>query len=228
MTHRHCFLSVFLGALCLLGSLAPAMAGELDGDYMAQGRTAAGKTYSGKVKIKSYGPSEAIVWQLDGSEGYLGLGIKISEVFGAAYSTDSSYFGIVIYQVSGGVLEGVWTDVNNVKHVGREILKGPSGLNGNYEITTGERPDGITHYSGQVLIKPNGKTFVVVWLSQTSPPKPVAVGSGVLIGNKLVVAFSNQHIPGVVGYKINGEMLDGIWSSGGSKEVGTEKLLRQP
>ena len=64
--------------------------------------------------------------------------------------------------------------------------------------------------------------------SGASPPKPLALGSGVLIGDRLVVAFGSKRVPGVVGYKIDGRNMEGIWSFGGAKEIGTETLTPKP
>lgn len=215
-------------AIGLAAFASLAAAADLDGDYAVQGKAPNGKTYSGDLAIKSLGPTEAIFWRLQGNQDYKGLGIRSGDVLGAAYAVDTSYFGIVVYQVKGGVLEGVWSDVRGAKQTGRENLEGPAGLDGEYKITLGEKLDGLTNYTGRVVIKPNGKTYLVAWLSSASPPKPIALGSGVLVGDRLVVAFGDKRIPGVVGYKIDGRNMEGIWSFGGAKDIGTESLTPKP
>lgn len=211
-------------AACLVSCLSAAVAQDIDGLYDAQGKTAAGKGYTGDVKLLTFGKTGGIVWKLNDGSAYRGLSIRSGDVLGAAYATDTSYFGVVVYEVRGGILEGVWSDVTNAKTTGREILEGPAGLNGDYKITTGEKLDGLTNYTGHVVIKPNGKTYLLAWLQ----PQPVAVGIGVLLGDRLVVAFGDKRVPGVVGYKVDGRTLEGIWSSGASKEIGTETLTRKP
>lgn len=228
MTYWHKALRGGFAAIGLLSFLASASAGNIDGDYAAQGRALDGKAYSGDVKMKSFGPTEAIVWRVQENQGYKGLGIVSGGILGAAYAIDKSYFGVAVYDVRSGFLEGVWTDASNPKATGREVLEGPANLNGTYKITTGEQLDGLTNYTGRVVIKPNGKTYLVLWFGEAQMSTPISAGIGVLVDNKLVVAFGKDRIPGVVAYKIDGETLDGVWSFGGSKELGTETLTRKP
>lgn len=240
MTHRRFLRGVWLAALGLVFGVSLAAAADIDGIYEAKGTTPDGSTYTGEVQIKSFGPTEGIAWRL-GNEGYKGLGIVSGNVLGAAYSNQEGYFGVVVYEVRQGSLNGVWTDVATQTRAGRENLEGPAGLDGIYKIVLGENASGSGHYSGQVLIKPNGKTYMLLWLDPKTS-KPSAFGAGVLVEDRLVVGFGPKSIPGVVGYKIDGGTLRGVWSKGGvikaqdatnlsisvAKETGTETLIRKP
>ncbi len=228
MTSWRSTLLSLAAAVGFFACISVAAAGELDGSYDAQGRTPDGKAYSGDVLMKSFGRTEAVLWRLQGNQGYKGIGIVSGGVLGAAYAADKSYFGVVIYDVRGGILDGVWTAVSDPKATGREVLEGPASLDGTYKITTGEQLDGVTNYSGQVVIKPNGKTYLVAWLGPSQSPAPIAMGVGILADTKLVVAFGKDRIPGVVAYRIDGKQLEGVWASGGSHQTGTETLIRKP
>ena len=238
--HRRFLRGIWIVALGLVVGVSLAAAADIDGVYEAKGTTPDGKTYAGEVQIKSFGPTEGIAWRL-GNDGYKGLGIVSGDVLGAAYSNQEGFFGVVVYEVRAGSLKGVWTDVSAQMRAGRENLEGPAGLDGIYKIVLGENASGSGNYTGQVVIKPNGKTYVVLWLDAKTS-KPTAFGAGILVEDRLVVGYGSKLIPGVVGYKIDGATLNGVWTKGGAvkaqdatklsisvdKETGTETLIHKP
>ncbi|HVO00596.1 MAG TPA: hypothetical protein VMT54_00255 [Candidatus Cybelea sp.] len=218
-----------LWLLLLLLAAAPAWADDLAGLYDAQGQYPNGKAYQGVVQILPYGSAQAILWKLNDGGKYEGLALRQGDVLGAAYAPLSKMgFGLVVYRINGGTLDGAWLTSGNAKGpLGRETLQGPESLSGQYQITLGENGDGNTNYTGQVLIKPDGNTFVFAWLV----PKLAYVGRGIRIGNVMVVAYSRdpKQLPGVVAYQVQDQgTLKGVWSPGAAPQVGTETLTRHP
>ncbi len=200
--------------------LGRASADELNGKYQAAGTTPAGKPYQGEVQIEQLGKLHVILWKLADGAAYKGMGIRQGDVLGAAYGQGDAKFGIVVYQVNGGTLTGVWADSRDLKsELGKETLEGSPDLNGTYKITLGQNRDGMTNYGGQVQIKKNGDSYILVW-----PTKPPAIGVGVRLKDMLVVAYGSnpQKLPGVVAYQVLGaDALSGIWSVMGAKKTGT-------
>lgn len=214
----------------LLVWAAPAAAQDIAGLYDARGTYPSGKGYAGEVKIVPLGSAHAMLWRLNNNQGYEGLAIKQGNVLGAAYTLGKIPFGLVVYRVAGGVLDGEWITSGNPKaELGRETLEGPGTLGGTYTITLGQNRDGTTNYTGQVIIKPDGPTYLLAWMV----PKLAYVGRGVRIGDVLVVAYGQSNdprkLPGVVGYQIeNSNTMVGVWATAGSAVTGTETLQRKP
>ncbi|HVI90601.1 MAG TPA: hypothetical protein VM659_20040 [Dongiaceae bacterium] len=192
------------------------------GAYHAAGKTAAGKAYEGDVAIEPLGHVKAVLWRLNSGEAYKGIGLEAGSVFGVAYGS-SKPFGLVVYRVDGGRLDGRWSlAVANGKGVGHEVLQGPAGLDGSYEISAGENPDG-TLYKGRVEIKPTGKTYTLRWFT----PQPAEIGTGVLVKDVLVVAYGHEPGFGVVAYQRDGDHLHGLWSGALGRDLGSEDLTPQ-
>lgn len=232
----------FIALLLLIATCGAAAADDLVGRYAADGVTPQGQAYKGQVQIEQVGRLHAVLWRLDGGAAYKGIGIRSGDVLGAAYGAPDTKFGIVVYKVNGGKLEGLWADSRDLKsELGKETLEGSPDLNGSYKVTLGQNRDGITNYGGSIDIKRSGGgTFLFVWPNS----KPVTVGVGVRVDDVLVVAYGANpaKLPGVVAYKTAGaEALDGIWATIGvqsagngsfnitpPQKAGTESLKRQP
>ena len=219
------FLCLLLGVLA-----APAAAQDVAGLYDIQGKFPNGKNYGGAVQIAPFGSAHAILWKLADGQGYEGLAIRQGNVLGAGYAAGKLPFGLVVYRVAGGVLDGEWVTSGDPKaELGRETLEGSATLGGSYKITLGQNRDGTTNYTGEVIIKPDGDTYLVAWMV----PKLAYVGRGVRIGDVLVVAYGRgqdpRKLPGVVAYKINdANTMDGVWATPGANATGTETLKRRP
>jgi len=220
------FLFLLLGCFA-----APVAAQDIAGTYDAQGRNPGGNgTYGGVVKIVPFGAAHAILWKMNNGQGSEGLALRQANVVGAAYRTSKIDFGLVVYRVAGGVLDGEWVTPGNQKaELGRETLEGPADLNGTYKITLGQNRDGTTNYTGEVIIKPEGDTYLLAWMV----PKLAYIGRGVRIGDVLVVAYGQSQdpskLPGVVAFKMDDPgTMSGIWATAGSSKTGTEILKRQP
>jgi hypothetical protein len=229
-----------LSLLLFMAACGTAAADDLVGRYAAIGVDLKDRSYKGDVQIEQVGALHAVLWRLGGGEAYKGIGIRQGDILGVGYGAADTKFGIAVYKVKGGTLEGVWADSRDLKsELGRETLQGSPDLSGTYKIVLGQNRDGMTNYSGTIDIKRNGNTFLFYW-----PTKPPALGVGVLIDDTLVVAYSGNpaKLPGVVAYKPSGpDTLDGIWTTvsvektgSGSfnisppKKAGTETLKRQP
>jgi hypothetical protein len=217
-----------------------ARADELDGHYNAMGRTPEEKEYKGSVQIQEQGQIHVVLWQLEGGGAYEGIGLHRGDILGSAYGPPGSRFGLYVYKINGGTLDGTWADSADLKaELGRETLEGSANLNGEYKITLGQNRDGLTNYDGSVILQPNGDAYVVI----RNVGKKTTIGIGVRLGDLLVVATGlGKRLPGVVAYQTQGSnSLSGIWSfvglkkTGessyaiiGSKKAGTETLIRVP
>lgn len=231
---------LLLALALLVAAIGTAAADDFAGRYAAAGVTPQGAKYKAEVQIEQLGSLHVVLWKLEGGAAYKGIGIRQGDKLGVGYGTADTKFGIAVYKVSGGRLEGLWADSRDLKsELGKETLEGSPDLNGTYKIVLGQNRDGMTNYSGSIDIKRNGNTFLFYW-----PTKTPSLGVGVLVDDMLVVAYGNNpaKLPGVVGYKAAGaDAMDGIWalldlkkSSSGSinitppKKAGTETLKRQP
>jgi hypothetical protein len=220
----------FLFLLLLGACAAPAVAQEIIGIYDAKGQNPGGSgAYSAVVQIVPYGAAHAILWKLQDGSGNEGIALRQANVVGAAYRSSKIDFGLVVYRIAGGLLDGEWVTPGDQKaELGRETLEGPENLSGTYKITLGQNRDGTTNYTGEVIIKPEGDTYLLAWMV----PELAYVGRGVRIGDVLVVAYGQgqdpSKLPGVVAYKIDDpNSMSGIWATAGSPKTGTETLTRR-
>jgi hypothetical protein len=212
-------------AILLLAAWFPASAkaDDFSGVYNASGKDAAGTAYNGAVQIENLGTLYVVLWKLKGNEAYKGIAIPMDDVLGAAYGPPDAHFGLVVYRIKGGTLEGIWALSDDLKsELGRETLVGSPDLTGTYQIKLGQNRDGLTNYSGQIRIQRKGDTYFFLW-----PTKVPSLGIGVRVDDKLVVAYGTnvQKLPGVVAYKKagNGD-LAGIWTTVGVKKTGTDSV----
>jgi hypothetical protein len=214
----------FIVALIVGGSAAASADGTLSGDYGVEGQTLHGRNYTGQVKIASHGKGYAIAWRLDQGDTYRGAALKMDDVLGAVYWSERDTFrglGVALYRVSGGELQGIWLLAGqDGKATGRENLQGSADLNGDYRITLGENPDGMTNYDGHVQMERHGNTVRLTWYT----PGLSAVGNGVRIGDILVVGYASDRVPGTIGYCVGADGLRGLWTYGGEAAAGTEVL----
>ena len=194
------------------------------GTYRAEGKTANGMAYGGQVGIEPNGKGVRLAWVLDGGDRYRGLGLQIDNVLGSAYWADDERFngpGIVVYRIDGGKLHGTWLTFGGPE-VGREELVGPASLEGRFEITLGQNPDGSS-YHGHVNIKRRGDTYLFHWYA----PGDSYIGNGIRVGDIMVVGYAEGRAPGTVAYCIRDGNLDGVWAYGGDTRLGRETLRRQ-
>ncbi|GAB2177559.1 hypothetical protein [Dongia sp. agr-C8] len=232
---------LFLALVFLVAALGPATADDLVGKYAAAGVDPQGRNYKAAVQIEQLGKVHIVLWKLAGGAAYKGIGIRLGDKIGVGYGGADTKFGVAVYKVNGGRLEGLWVDSGDLKsELGKETLEGSPDLSGTYQVTLGQNRDGLTNYTGTIEIKRTGNTFVFYW----PIAKPPSIGVGVLLDDMLVVAYSSnpEKLPGVVAYKAtDADTLDGIWAGLGvkktgdgsyniaaPKKAGTETLKRQP
>jgi len=225
------------GLLCVLASpvfAAPTM-NIVKGGTVSNGNLDANGNWVWKVTIT---PDLTLVPDTTGTPVAAELGFTSSSthalpqgnVLGAAYTMGKVPFGLVVYRVAGGVLDGEWVSSGDPKaELGRETLEGPEKLGGTYKITLGQNRDGTTNYSGQVIIKPDGPTYLLAWMV----PKLAYIGRGVRVGDVLVVAYGQsqdpKQLPGVVAYQIEDpNSMVGVWATAGVSATGSETLKRRP
>jgi hypothetical protein len=217
--------ALLIGAGLLLA--AGARADDLAGHFSANGQAPNGKAYTGEVLVEDAGSLDAILWKLADGEAYKGIAIHRDNVLAAAYGTANQRFGLVVYKIRGGTLEGLWADTGSLKaDLGKETLQGAPDLNGEYKITVGQNRDGMTNYTGKVAIRRNGDTYILTWYA----PSLSAIGVGIKLNDMLVVAYGNdpKRMPGVVAYRADSpNTLVGIWGLAGQRQTGKEVLSRQ-
>ena len=99
-----------------------AFGGEIEGIYNCNGSNPGGQgSYEGTVTIIQTGEAYTITWNI-GSQTYMGVGILEGNSFSVGYASgDKSWFGIVVYKVSGKTLTGTWTMYGG-KKLGKETL----------------------------------------------------------------------------------------------------------
>jgi hypothetical protein len=210
---------LFLAFVLLVAAIGTAAADDFAGRYAATGVDPQGRNYKAAVQIEPFGKLQVVLWKLEGGAAYKGIGIQQGDKLGVGYGSADTKFGIAVYKVSGGRLEGVWADSRDLKsELGKETLEGSPDLNGTFKITLGQNRDGLTNYSGTIQIKRNGNTFLFFW-----PTKVPSLGVGVLLDDMLVVAYGSKptKLPGVVAYKVSGkdakgtgdDVLEGIWAT---------------
>ncbi len=213
--------------LCVLSvsSLAFAQkpAGDLTGFYSVKGANPGGSgEYAGELKLTKNGDVYNVEWAIANSPPYKGVALLNGDNLGVGWGMGAA-FGVVVYKVSGGKLQGKWATASSGPKAGSEDLEGPAGLNGTYKITKAAGPDG-KGYTGNVIIKPNGDVFEVTW----ELPKEKYSGVAIKQGDLLIVGWgAADKAAGVVSYTAGPKGLDGKWGAPGSKQLGTETAAKK-
>lgn len=182
-----------------------------------------GGGYTGNVDIAP-GAVHTVKWSLPNSPPYSGVGLVADGALGIGWGLGSNY-GVVVYKVNGGTLEGRWATAQTGNFVGTETITGPEGLNGTYKITAATTPTGGGSYSGTVDIAPNGDTYNVKWALEGGASYG---GVGMKRGNTLVVGWgAGEKSAGTVIYELKNGKLDGKWAQPGGPQLGTEVLEKK-
>ncbi len=200
---------------------APLNAADLSGSYkiLSASNPGGGGSYTGTVAIAKNGDLFSIGWTISGTPPYKGVGIVDGQTFGIGWGLGKAY-GVAVYKVDGGKLDGKWATSMSKGHAGTEKLDGPAGLNGTYKITEGKDGDSGDAYTGTVSIAPAGTVYNVTW----KLAKESYSGVGILEGNVFTVGWGTAGAgAGVVVYSV-GDKLDGKWAQPGGKALGSEVL----
>lgn len=195
------------------------------GSYTLSGVTQDNARYSGDVGIARQGFAYDVTWRFDDRAPQKGFALTLNHVLGVAYWPDSveqeASLGIVIYQIDGGTLDGIWLPMGAAKHMpGREVLSGSPDLTGRYQIALGVNPGGRSNYTGYADFERTGDHIKIVWHA----PRQVFLGTGIKMGTMLIVAYAYEHFPAIAAYCANGHSLQGIWWSGPDGDSGRETL----
>lgn len=183
--------------------------------------------YKGVVDVRKIGQTYHLAWSVDNTAPYRGVGIATDAGIGVGWGLGAD-FGVAVYDIDGGRLEGRWANRSSRRTVGIESLVGPATLDGSYDIDEGRAPDGST-YDGQVVIEPRGDTYVFRWKLQGGGPSSDAsyTGIGIKDGDQLVVGWGAAGSgSGVVAYRKASEALSGSWAHPDASTLGTENLGR--
>lgn len=190
------------------------------GSYDLAGQTVASTPYEGRVEIEPSGRSFLVDWRQGGPANSRGFALRLGDVLGVAADDREDDFGIVLYRVDHGHLEGIWNGYPNARGpIGRETLDGPASLDGSFKISRGVRPDN-GEYGGHVEIKRAGQTYLVDWYA----PSYHYIGTGVMMGNVFVVGYAYKHRPTVAAYCLESEAYVGVTASGEDQALGAEIL----
>jgi hypothetical protein len=209
--------AVVLLSLAVSGCAAPPLgAQEVAGTYSLKGETVVGAPYEGSITLKSVGQTFDVEWRRVTTLPRHGFALRLDNVLGVAVEDVDNDFGVVLYHVSGGHLEGIWQGNQrwDGPALGHENLDGPAGLDGNFVISLGINPDG-SRYSGKVSIHKAGRMYSVNWYT----PELRYVGTGVMVGDIFVVGYGAQNRSGVAAYCLQsgqiGEGITGLITDGG-------------
>lgn len=200
---------------------APKAAQGFTGNYTIQsGTSPAGSAYKGSVSITKSGDYDLLSYTItSGGSSFKGVGLESGDLLGVGWGTGKS--GVVVYQVSGGLLNGKWV-TTGASGLGTEELKGPAGVKGTYTIISSSSPQDGGTYHGRVTITPNGVLRTVKW-SLTS--RESYSGVGILDGNVFTVGWGTG--VGVAVYHKTASGLSGRVSGSAAKGVSTEVLARK-
>ncbi len=173
--------------------------------------------YHGSVLITHHGDLFHITWTIPGAPAYQGIGIADGDLLGVGWGTSKGY-GVIVYDVDGGKLDGRWAANTTTSGLGTEVLQGPPGLDGSYQIVSAHPPDSTKSYTGVVTIHPTGATYQLHWRVESQS----FGGVGILKGHTLAVGWGPQGA--VVLYERGDQRLEGTWAQPGGRMLGTEVL----
>lgn len=153
-----------------------------------------------------------------------GFGFVFDDILGAVNdgvaSSDHDYLdlGLAIYRIQGSDLVGLRVQSNDPeRRKSREQIGGAAALNGEYEISRYEAP----FRPGRVKITPNGDAYLFAW----STPELEFIGTGLRLGNFVVVGYSRDKLPGINAYCVSPPNLQGIGAFGDRKTL-SRQILR--
>jgi serine/threonine protein kinase len=193
---------------------------NMAGSYViAQGLNPGGQgRYAGSATIQQLdSTSYRIRWDLTVGAPVEGVGLVSGRVFGVGYGSTPDYT-VAVYEIDAGTLRGIYTRPDMRGQVRREVLVGPAGLVGVYQVKQSEQGAG-----GQVEIRPNGATFFLSRNYGTG----VVQGTGIKMNDRLVVTWAKpEGKGGVVAYQIGSGSLEGRWALLTSSLAGTEVLRK--
>lgn len=199
-------------ALFALLVLAAGPASAQAGRYTVAGTNPGGAgTYGGTVTVSPQGEAFRVVWDT-GGEPVEGVGVVAAGVLAVAYG---GACGVVAYDTAGDDgLEAVWATMGGTA-LGRESAR-LAQTGGVYRVT-GTNPGSDAPYSGTLAMAETAGGTLVHWSVGGSDYD----GLGLKVDDVLGVAYGAPTC-GVAVYRIDGDALDGVWTTPGADAVGTE------
>jgi hypothetical protein len=181
-----------------------------------------GGGYQGSVSITPAGDIYKIAWTIPNSPSYSGVAILEGSTLGVGWGMGAQY-GVVVYKINGGKLTGRWATASSGATAGTEVIEGPEGLSGTYNVVSAKSPSGSS-YTGTVTLTPTGGTHSVQWnLSNGS-----FSGVGIRQGDLLIVGWGEAGKgAGAVSYQVSGSTLTGVWAVPGGSQLGSETIARK-
>jgi hypothetical protein len=219
-------LSVGLSACTGAVSSPSSATASLAGRYEIRGTYSNGKHYLGDALITPRGEGYDVSWYYSQRRTANGFGIQVGDVFGVLWSANDYFLtgsSVIAYRIAGGELTGIRLSAANPDGgTRREVLKGAPDLAGRYQIVSSVNPYGATLHSGFVEIERRGEAYAVTWYT----PDQSYVGSGIRVGDVLVVAYAHSQRPGVIAYCVGNGILQGSWADPGGAPTGRETLRK--
>ena len=217
--------ALIVACCAVIGAAGGACAADISGDYALAGVSASGGIYRGNVAIVANGRTFRVNWNRPAPLQQRGYALQLGIGRGVGTAEPSADYGIVMYRVKGGTLEGTWRGDNGrrARLLGEETLEGPEGLEGRFTIKHGRNGDG-SPYSGHVEIRKSGAIYLVDWFT----PQPGYVGTGVLVNDILVVSYGAGERHGVAAYCLGPEpVIEGVTGLPQDRALGAEIFWRQ-
>jgi hypothetical protein len=195
-----------------------ATASDIAGTYNVTGTNQDGSAYEGSLVITTRGSVFQFSWATGND--YEGVGIVDGNTVAVGWGGPEC--GAALYRMANdGSLVGQWALYEN-EAAGAETARRLTDSGepaGSYSVS-GTNPDGTT-YSGSLEIEAAGDAHRLAWEAGGT-----SVGQGIVMENMLGSSYGGDAC-GVAVYNVNGNTLDGQWTTYGSEFVGTERAVRQ-
>ena len=200
------------------GSENAAPASDISGTYNVTGTNQDGSAYQGSLVVTTRGSVYQFSWATGND--YEGVGIVNGNTVAVGWGGPEC--GAALYRMSrDGSLEGQWALYEN-EAAGTETARRitDSGAPAGSYTVGGTNPDG-TSYSGSLDIEAAGDAYRLAWEAGGT-----SVGQGIVMGSMLGSSYGGDAC-GVAVYTVDGNTLDGQWTTYGSEFVGTERAVRR-
>lgn len=204
-----------LALLVLVAGPAAAQAGR----YTVDGTNPGGAGhYDGTLTVAPQGDALRVVWDTGGAP-VEGIGVVVNDVLAVAYG---GACGVVAYATAdtgeAGTFEAVWAMMGGTR-LGTEVAR----LDGDESVyrVAGTNPGSDAVYTGTLTMAEADNATVVHWSVGGSDYD----GIGLMVDGVLGVAYGAPTCSVAV-YRMDGRTLDGVWTTPGASDIGTETARR--
>jgi hypothetical protein len=213
-----------IATLLILG-LAAAATLDPSGIWDLNGSDLTGAEYQGSVLVQPWGPAYDVTWHTTIGD-YQGIALVVEDRLYAAWGAGPG-FGLVVYQIGKGRLDGQWVMFRVRGEPGVEwgTPRGRvrRGLIGTWELD-GHAPGSVSQtYRSLLTVERKGRTYLLTWDTEGS----VYQGIGFRHGDTLVVGWAYDTPGGLLEYKPHKGDLKGRWAIAGDRKRGHEDLRRR-